>query len=44
MLKFRAYVGRGRMRRDLRGLLAQFGSTRIDRTLRAMGLTPPGVG
>ncbi|HEY7685124.1 MAG TPA: polysaccharide deacetylase family protein [Gemmatimonadales bacterium] len=44
MLKFRAYVGRGRMRRDLRGLLTQFGSARIDRTLRAMGLTPPGVG
>ena len=42
MLKFRAYVGRRRMRRDLRGLLARFGSSRIDSTLRAMGHFPPG--
>jgi len=44
MLKFRAYVGRGRMREDLRGLLTQFGSSRIDNTLRAMGYAPPGAG
>lgn len=40
-LRFRAYVGRGRMRRDLRVLLQRFGSRRIDLTLRAMGFTPP---
>jgi polysaccharide deacetylase family protein (PEP-CTERM system associated) len=40
-LKFRAYVGRARMRRDLRGLLRRFGSARIDHTLRAMGYQPP---
>ena len=41
-LRFRAYVGRGRMRRDLRTLLATFGSARIDETLRRMGYLPPG--
>ena len=41
-LRFRAYVGRGRMRRDLRRLLATFGSSRIDHTLRARGHRPPG--
>ena len=40
-LRFRAYVGRGRMRRDLRELLRRFGSTRIDHTLRRLGYTPP---
>jgi polysaccharide deacetylase family protein (PEP-CTERM system associated) len=40
-LKFRAYVGRGRMRRDLRVLLRRFGSVRIDQALRTMGFTPP---
>lgn len=40
-LKLRAYVGRGRMRRDLRRLLRAFGSARIDETLRSMGFTPP---
>jgi polysaccharide deacetylase family protein (PEP-CTERM system associated) len=40
-LRLRAYTGRGRMRRDLRRLLAEFGSRRIDDTLRAMGYTPP---
>lgn len=41
-LRFRAYVGRARMRRDLRTLLAQFGSVRIDHALRALGYRPPG--
>lgn len=40
-LRFRAYVGRSRMRRDLRALLKCFGSTRIDHTLRGMGYNPP---
>ena len=42
LLKFRAYVGRGRMRRDLRRLLAGFGSARIDQTLRSLGYAPAG--
>jgi len=41
-LRFRAYVGRHRMRRDLRTLLRTFGSSRIDETLRRMGYLPPG--
>jgi polysaccharide deacetylase family protein (PEP-CTERM system associated) len=41
-LRFRAYVGRGRMRRDLRILLQRFGSRRIDQALRGMGFAPPG--
>lgn len=40
-LRFRAYVGRSRMRRDLRALLKRFGSARIDHTLRGMGYNPP---
>jgi polysaccharide deacetylase family protein (PEP-CTERM system associated) len=40
-LRFRAYVGRRRVRRDLRRLLAEFGSQRIDHALLAMGHTPP---
>jgi hypothetical protein len=40
-LKFRAYVGRGRMRRDVRRLLEDFGSARIDETLAALGYSPP---
>jgi len=40
-LRFRAYVGRGRMRRDLPDLLRRFGSSRIDQTLRRLGYTPP---
>jgi polysaccharide deacetylase family protein (PEP-CTERM system associated) len=40
-LRLRAYVGRKRMRTDLSRLLAEFGSQRIDHTLRAMGYTPP---
>jgi len=30
------------MRRDLRVLLSQFGSSRIDHVLRLMGYRPPG--
>ena len=40
-LRFRAYVGRGRMRRDLPLLLRHFGSLRIDDTLRRLGYAPP---
>ena len=40
-LRMRAYVGRGRMRRDLRRLLKEFGSARIDETLRSKGYAPP---
>src|SRR6266508_4135265 len=43
-LKFRAYVGRGRMRDDLRRLLREFGSTRIDEALVSSGRTPRSVG
>jgi polysaccharide deacetylase family protein (PEP-CTERM system associated) len=42
LLKFRAYVGRWRMRRDLSNLLQEFGSARIDETLRSLGYRPPG--
>jgi polysaccharide deacetylase family protein (PEP-CTERM system associated) len=42
ILKFRAYVGRHRMRQDLKRLLTEFGSARIDLTLRALGYAPPG--
>jgi polysaccharide deacetylase family protein (PEP-CTERM system associated) len=40
-LRFRAYVGRKRTRGDLRRLLADFGSARIDETLRSLGYVPP---
>ena len=40
-LRFRAYVGRGRMRRDLKALLSRFGSLRIDQALKNMGFNPP---
>ena len=40
-LKFRAYVGRKRVRRDLQRLLSEFGSARIDETLHSLGYTPP---
>ena len=40
--RFRAYVGRTRMPRHVRQLLAEFGSARIDQTLRALGYAPPG--
>jgi polysaccharide deacetylase family protein (PEP-CTERM system associated) len=39
--RFRAYVGRSRMRRDLGRLLREFGSMRIDDALRADGHQPP---
>jgi polysaccharide deacetylase family protein (PEP-CTERM system associated) len=39
-MKFRAYTGRHRMRRDLRSLLQEFGSARIDETLTALGYRP----
>jgi polysaccharide deacetylase family protein (PEP-CTERM system associated) len=41
-MKFRAYVGRWRMRRDLSSLLQEFGSARIDETLTSLGYRPPG--
>lgn len=41
LARFRAYVGRGRMRTDLRRLLREFGSQRIDTALRAAGHAPP---
>lgn len=40
-MRFRAYVGRARMRRDLPRLLKRFGSSRIDQTLRHLGYRPP---
>jgi polysaccharide deacetylase family protein (PEP-CTERM system associated) len=40
-LRLRAYFGRSRMPRDLRRLLSDFGSERIDHTLTAMGFSPP---
>jgi polysaccharide deacetylase family protein (PEP-CTERM system associated) len=40
-LRFRAYAGRHRTRRDLRRLLARFGSRRIDEALRRRGYVPP---
>jgi len=39
-MRFRAYTGRKRMRRDLRSLLQEFGSARIDDTLRSLGYQP----
>ena len=41
-LRFRAYTGRRRTRRDLRRLLTEFGSSRIDEALRGLGYLPPG--
>jgi len=41
-LRFRAYTGRGRTRRDLRRLVSEFGSCRIDEALRALGRLAPG--
>ena len=40
--RFRAYVGRHRTAHDLRRLIGEFGSCRIDETLRSMGYSPPG--
>lgn len=39
--RFRAYVGRERVREDLRRLLGEFGSTRVDRALQSLGYAPP---
>jgi polysaccharide deacetylase family protein (PEP-CTERM system associated) len=39
--RFRAYVGRERVGEDLRRLLGEFGSTRIDRALQRLGYRPP---
>ena len=41
-LRFRAYTGRRRTRRDLRRLITEFGSSRIDEALRGLGYLPPG--
>jgi len=41
LLRLRAYGGRSRMRADLRGLLAEFPSRRIDDALRSLGYSPP---
>jgi hypothetical protein len=40
-LRLRAYAGRRRMPADLRRLLAEFGTQRIDHALLALGHTPP---
>jgi polysaccharide deacetylase family protein (PEP-CTERM system associated) len=40
-LRLRAYTGRRRTRRDLRRLLTEFGSVRIDEALVELGVTPP---
>jgi polysaccharide deacetylase family protein (PEP-CTERM system associated) len=40
-LRLRAYAGRRRTPADLRRLLAEFGTQRIDHTLLALGHTPP---
>jgi polysaccharide deacetylase family protein (PEP-CTERM system associated) len=40
-VRLRTYSGRGRMRKDLHRLLAEFGSRRIDETLLSLGFTPP---
>jgi polysaccharide deacetylase family protein (PEP-CTERM system associated) len=41
VLRLRSYAGRRRMPTDLRRLLAEFGTQRIDHTLLALGHTPP---
>lgn len=39
--RLRAYAGRRRMRTDLRRLIAEFGSARVDETLQSLGFAPP---
>jgi polysaccharide deacetylase family protein (PEP-CTERM system associated) len=39
--RVRTYAGRDRMGSDVRRLLAEFGSRRIDDSLRSLGFTPP---
>ena len=41
-LRFRAYTGRARVRRDLRRLVSEFGSSRIDEALRDRGFGSTG--
>jgi polysaccharide deacetylase family protein (PEP-CTERM system associated) len=41
LLRFRGYVGRSRTRRDVRRLLAEFGSQRVVDALHSRGHTPP---
>ncbi len=43
-LKLRAYAGRGRMRKDLRRLVREFGSSRIDEALVSSGRTSQTAG
>ena len=40
-LRFRAYTGRRRVGRDLKHLMAEFGSSRIDEALRERGFVAP---
>jgi polysaccharide deacetylase family protein (PEP-CTERM system associated) len=40
-LRFRAYTGRARVRRDLRRLVSEFGCSRIDEALRDRGYAAP---
>jgi len=42
-LRFRAYTGRSRVIRDLRRLVDEFGSSRIDEALRGLGYTATGT-
>jgi hypothetical protein len=41
--RFRAYTGRRRVRRDLRRLVSEFGSSRIDEVLSDRGYEAPDV-
>ena len=41
LTRVRSYAGRDRMRSDLRRLVAEFGSRRIDEALRSLGFEPP---
>ena len=43
-LRFRAYTGRSRTRRDLRRLVTEFGSSRVDEALRSLGYLSPDGG
>jgi polysaccharide deacetylase family protein (PEP-CTERM system associated) len=43
-LRFRAYTGRARVGRDLRRLVSEFGSSRIDEALRDRGFEAPDGG
>jgi polysaccharide deacetylase family protein (PEP-CTERM system associated) len=41
--RVRSYAGRDRVQDDLRRLLEEFGSRRVDETLRGLGFAPPAV-